>query len=96
MKRKADVFGPLCDYARTQPCVVNMCFGRTEPHHVRSRGSGGNDYAGRKGDPSHGNVVSLCRTHHTEGHTIGWGTFQARYHLNLNHEAEKLYRRWVG
>ena len=92
MKRK-DTFGPLADFCRTQPCIVGMCFGRTEPHHVRSRGAGGDDIRGKGG---HGNVVPLCRTHHSEGHTIGWQTFQARYHLSLTCEAERLYRRYTG
>jgi hypothetical protein len=36
------------------------CFGDLDPHHIKSRGSGGGDIEG--------NVILLCRRHHTLAH----------------------------
>ena len=89
---KPDCFGPLCSYARTQPCLVcGRC--PSVAHHVKSRGSGGTDTVGKG---SHGNVVPLCLGCHDRGHVMGWQTFQKRTGLDLTCEAEKLFRRYTG
>ncbi len=53
---------------------------RCDPAHVKSRGAGGHD---------RGNVVPLCRIHHTEQ---GWGikSFQSKYAIDLKAEAKRI------
>lgn len=41
------------------------------PHHIRTRGAGGND------EP--GNLLALCPTHHTVAHTMGIQSFAKKY-----------------
>ena len=41
------------------------------PHHIRTRGAGGND--------GPGNLLALCTTHHTEAHTMGIQSFANKY-----------------
>lgn len=53
------VFGPLCDYVRRMPCLSCRAPAPSDPHHVRSRGSGFGDWIG-----PNGNVVPLCRECH--------------------------------
>lgn len=55
-------------------CLV--CGKMAENHHVKTRGSGGNDDIG--------NLMSLCRECHTEVHNIGLTTFVQRHHLQAN------------
>ena len=43
----------------------------TAPHHIRTRGAGGNDESG--------NLLALCTTHHTEAHTMGIQSFANKY-----------------
>ena len=43
-----------------------------DPAHIKSRGSGGHDEIG--------NVIGLCREHHTEQHMKGWRHMVQRYH----------------
>lgn len=53
-------------------CEVPGCGLRSAaPHHIRSRGSGGDD------NPV--NLVALCTNHHTEIHQLGVGEFARRY-----------------
>jgi len=49
----------LIDYIKTLPCIVNSnCSqGGSDPHHIRTVASGGND------EPE--NVIPLCRRHHS-------------------------------
>ena len=55
-------------------CLINKnCFGRLDPHHLKTRGSGGDD--------SQTNVMPLCRLHHTELHKIGLSSFVEKYGL---------------
>lgn len=54
------------------------------PHHIKTRGSGGKD--------NHENLVSLCNTHHTEVHVIGWRTFVDKYTML----ASKFYKAVLG
>lgn len=61
-KLRAQQFGPQSDLCRRLPCL--RCFHRpAEPHHVKSRGSGGLDSA----------TVPLCRRCHEEVHQHGPG-----------------------
>ena len=45
--------------------------GSSHPHHIRTRGAGGDD------EPV--NLIALCTTHHTEIHQLGNETFSDRY-----------------
>lgn len=42
-----------------------------DPCHIKSRGAGGGDEIG--------NVIGLCREHHTEQHAKGWRHMSAKY-----------------
>jgi hypothetical protein len=70
-------------YIRDCGCLV--CGTHSDPHHVKSRGAGGKDER---------NIVPLCRVHHTEGHTIGWKTFQKKYGLDLKTVAVELWDKY--
>lgn len=60
----------LMDSFHEKGCVA--CGKRgSDPAHVRSRGSGGDDVAD--------NLVPLCREHHTIQHAIGWSRFVERF-----------------
>ena len=63
---------PYRAWIRTQPCII--CGRDAEPCHVRSRGAGGTDL---------GNIVPMCRIHHTEQHKIGIKTFQAKWKVDM-------------
>ena len=96
MKRKnPDVFGPFYQHVIQLPCIINdgCCYGKVEGHHVKSRGAGGTDTVGVG---SHGNLAPLCTVHHYQGHSIGWLTFQKRHGVDLQSQAENIYRHWVG
>lgn len=82
-KLSAQNFGPCSRMARLSPCVVKTCkrLPPHEPAHVRSRGAGGQDFA---------NVVSMCTPHHREQHDSGIQSFQARYGLDLEAEANAI------
>ena len=71
-------------------CAV--CGRNAELHHVDVVGMGSD----RKEIPHEGKrALSLCRTHHTEAHTIGDKEFCERYHLEpyrLNEELCKVYK----
>lgn len=56
---------------RNKSCEVCGANGPSDPHHIKSRGAGGDDI------PS--NLISLCRAHHTQIHKIGAETFFAKY-----------------
>lgn len=65
-RRLASDFGPLADAVRRLPCCVEGCRGRAEPAHVRSRGSRHGAWIVVDGVEV-GNIVPLCRSHHTGG-----------------------------
>lgn len=79
---------PLLNYVDdiehyTYMCVIHkkcvVCGRKAELHHVDAIGMG-NDrkevhHLGRE-------VISLCREHHTEIHTVGKAEFMEKYHLN--------------
>jgi hypothetical protein len=60
-------------YIRTLPCAVHNsdCYGEVVPHHTKTKGAGGSDYA----------TIPLCSKHHTEIHLIGKDTFMTKYGL---------------
>jgi len=48
----------------------------SDPHHIKSRGAGGDDIPD--------NLLALCRDHHTEIHMIGISRFMNKYpHVGL-------------
>lgn len=79
---------PLREYvddieAYTYLCLVRrkcaVCGRRAELHHIDAVGMGNDrtevQHEGRE-------VMSLCREHHTELHTVGKTEFMAKYHLD--------------
>ena len=87
-------------WIHTQPCVIagrrptiagyqllepHQCCTPVEGCHVRSRGAGGDDRA---------NLVSMCRSMHTQQHAIGIKSFQARWGVDLKAEAAELFERY--
>lgn len=72
------------NWIRSLPCTVGArrCGSITHAHHVRV-GSGG----GTAKKPADEWAVPLCPFHHNEGHTVGWSTFEAKYHVNLREVA---------
>lgn len=99
-KRRAAEFGEHSDWICTLPCCACRpelyrradligsfaIAGRrvSDPHHVRTRGSG----AGEASD-----CAPLCRHHHTEIDSPGWGTatFGATYGIDLHGIARMLW-----
>lgn len=63
------------------------CSGKMEAHHIREGQAGG---MGMK--PGDDLVVPACAAHHSEGHTIGWKTFEAKYGQDLSAVAQKLWQ----
>lgn len=55
---------------KLKPCLI--CGQKADPHHIKSRGAGGNDVDW--------NLIPLCRFHHTEVHKIGLSLFQNKYY----------------
>ncbi len=73
----------------TYMCLIHrkcaVCGRRADLHHIDAVGMGndrnGVEHLGRE-------VMSLCREHHTEIHTLGKAEFMARYHLDGGIEAD--------
>lgn len=72
-------------------CVV--CGKRSDLHHIDAIGMGSDrtqvQHFGRE-------VLSLCREHHTEIHTIGKSEFMSRYHLTGGVIADKTILKIYG
>lgn len=74
----------------TYMCVIHkkcaVCGKRADLHHIDTVGMGNDrnevEHLGRE-------VISLCREHHTEMHTIGKTQFFAKYHLDGGVTADK-------
>lgn len=74
----------------TYMCVIHkkcaVCGKRADLHHIDTVGMGNNrnevEHLGRE-------VISLCREHHTEMHTIGKTQFFGKYHLDGGVTADK-------
>lgn len=81
------------DWISEQPCTV--CGQGTyhdevgaflcDPAHVKSRGAGGEDI---------GNVIPLCRYHHSKQHQIGWQRFEKGYNIRAAIVAARLGLEW--
>lgn len=93
---------PLREYvddieAYTYLCLVRrkctVCGRRAELHHIDAVGMG-NDrtevrHEGRE-------VISLCREHHTELHTVGKAEFMTKYHLDGGVPCDKTIMKIYG
>ena len=78
-----------CSFVRSHECVVPGCHDRPiEVAHVRI-GSG----AGMGQRPDDFNVVSLCRAHHLEQHSIGETSFAAKHRIDLSALADEFSAR---
>lgn len=76
LNRSPDVARYLYCCLANKKCAI--CGGKAELHHVDAVGAGRN----RKEVVHSGmRVLSLCRKHHTEFHSIGKDTFFEKYHL---------------
>lgn len=63
----------LLDSYHNKPCVICGKTEGTVAHHVKTRGSAGNDVRD--------NLRALCVTHHQEVHSQGTLTFAKKYNL---------------
>ena len=72
-------------------CVI--CGKKADLHHIDTIGMGNNrnevEHLGRE-------VMSLCREHHTEMHTIGIKDFNDKYHLDGGVVADKTILKIYG
>ena len=92
-KTKRIVDLPLLESIRKNSrCVV--CGDRyPDPHHVKSKKSGGDDVQE--------NLMPLCRLHHTEVHKIGLNKFTDKYTkarnwlLSNDYEINDILMRWI-
>lgn len=55
----------LCERVKHWPCVICGQVPAGDVHHVTTRGAGGGD--------TKENLMPLCRFHHSEIHSIGYG-----------------------
>lgn len=86
-KRKlyAKNFGDYADLIRQMPCVVCGRFD-CEPHHVKSRGAGGDKSS----------LVPLDRRCHIMFHAMGKESFERRFMIDLESEAALLWHEFGG
>lgn len=93
---------PLREYvddieAYTYLCLVRrkcaVCGQRAELHHIDAIGMGNDrtevQHEGRE-------VMSLCREHHTELHTVGKAEFMTKYHLDGGVPCDKTIMKIYG
>ena len=93
---------PLREYvddieAYTYLCLVRrkcaVCGRRAELHHIDAVGMGNDrtevQHEGRE-------VMSLCREHHTELHTVGKSEFMTKYHLDGGVPCDKTIMKIYG
>ena len=82
------------EFIRNFPCCVPGCNRRSnsknskrqvDPHHSKSKGSGGSDLA----------CVPLCDCHHSESHQIGQTTFQERREIDFREIRLALLEAWI-
>src|SRR5690606_17013826 len=83
-KRYARDFGDYAVTVRALSCCVCDASAPSDPHHVKSRGAGGD----RR------DLVPLCRTHHREYHDVGRRTFEARHGVDLAAIAADLWKKY--
>lgn len=67
--------------------VWHGCIGRVQVCHVKSRGAGGNDRS---------NCFAACAGAHDEQHRIGIRSFEQRWGVDLQAEAERLDREYTA
>lgn len=71
-KKKRIVDRELLDSYHDLICIIHSeCFGHVVAHHIKTKGSGGDDVAD--------NLLALCCKHHEEIHKIGTYTFCLKY-----------------
>ena len=61
-------------WVKTLPCAICHDDTKTDPHHLKGGGGGGIGF--KETDFW---LMPLCRTHHAEGHQIGWGAWEKQY-----------------
>jgi hypothetical protein len=79
------------EFVRGQPCAIavcpgTLCEGFVEAAHVIGRGTGAFDA---------GDLVPLCRHHHSLHHTLGTDGMYQHTGINLAEDAIRLYHRWL-
>lgn len=57
----------LLNMVRMAPCCVCFLKGPSDPHHLKTRGSGGKN--------DNWNLLALCRGHHVQIHKVGQSKF---------------------
>ena len=67
--------------------VSDCCLYSAAPHHIRSRGAGGDDASA--------NLLALCTAHHFEVENEGWATF-AGHHPELRRKMVAAHNRPRG
>lgn len=85
-KRNQSQFGPKAEWIRTLPCRACARSAPSDPAHVRSRGS--------LGEESVHWLVPLCRLCHQAQHSEGVITFGLRRGLDLRALAEEYEKLW--
>jgi len=73
MKNKRIVDKKLLENFRTYPCIVCGVMSMVCAHHLKTKGSGGNDVTE--------NLIPLCLIHHQEVHNNGLKRFAEKYKL---------------
>lgn len=73
-------------FLRGHNCILfgtrgHACWGKTEAHHVKTRGAGGGDDG----------AIPVCSAAHRMIHDLGIQTFEKRYVTDLNAIAERLW-----
>lgn len=76
---------PVCIRQGTLYSFIDPFYRTIDPHHIKTRGSGGDDPA---------NIVPLCRRHHDELHRMGTPAFELAFDLNLRVYALLLWQTW--
>ena len=74
----------LLQKIRELPCIVCSRPGPSDPAHIQSRGSGGDDVEW--------NLIPLCRRDHSSQHSLGWDRFCEKF-PSVRRALEK--RGWV-
>ena len=67
-RRLEQNFGALAEHVRAVSCCACGAPPRSDPAHVKSRGSGGHAFL----DNGHGNIIPFCRTCHDLQGAKGW------------------------
>lgn len=70
-------------WIKGHPCLV--CWNPSDPHHLKSRGSGGSDYT----------CIPLCRKHHSELEQIGKKRFETKHMVDLWRECHRYLEGYV-